>query len=193
MQWCERRENSKQETERLANDAASREAMRAQAAAAERDEAAREAEKPGAWKWAIRKRIWDRLEKEDLAREPRPVHHRIPNFVGAELTASRVAALPEFQKAQVVKVNPDTPQKPIRVLCLQSHKILLVPQPRLRTGFFSKLLHMEIPPQKVPYAATSEGVKEYGHPLAIDMKEKVDLVVVGSVAVNPANGCRILS
>ena len=88
-------------------------------------------------------------------------------------------------------MNPDTPQKPIRVLCLQSHKILLVPQPRLRTGFFSKLLHMEIPPQKVPYAATSEGVKEYGHPLAIDMKEKVDLVVVGSVAVNPANGCRI--
>ena len=46
------------------------------AKAAERDEAAREAQKPGAWKWAIRKRIWDRLEKEDLAREPRPVHLR---------------------------------------------------------------------------------------------------------------------
>ncbi len=47
-------------------------------------------------------------------RFPRPVHHRIPNFVNAELAAQRLAALPEFARAACVKVNPDTPQKQAR-------------------------------------------------------------------------------
>jgi hypothetical protein len=46
-----------------------------------------------------------------VCRFPRPVHHRIPNFVDAEKAAARLAQLPEFQAAAVVKVNPDTPQK----------------------------------------------------------------------------------
>lgn len=37
----------------------------------------------GAWKWEIRKRLWDYMESNDIARFPRPVHHRIPNFVDA--------------------------------------------------------------------------------------------------------------
>ena len=50
-----------------------------------------------------------------LARRfPRPVHHRIPNFVDAEEAAARLATLPEFLAARVVKVNPDTPQKAVR-------------------------------------------------------------------------------
>eukprot|EP00983_Pelagomonas_calceolata_P072570 1151772-Pelagomonas_calceolata.AAC.1 len=44
---------------------------------------------------------------------PRPVHHRIPNFVGADAAALKLASLPEFQRAQCMKVNPDTPQKPV--------------------------------------------------------------------------------
>ena len=28
------------------------------------------------WKWTIRKRIWDLMEAEDIARQPRPVHQR---------------------------------------------------------------------------------------------------------------------
>lgn len=39
------------------------------------------------------------------------MHHRIPNFVDAEKAAQRLADLPEFKAAKVVKVNPDTPQK----------------------------------------------------------------------------------
>jgi 5-formyltetrahydrofolate cyclo-ligase len=42
------------------------------------------------------------------------VHHRIPNFVDAEEAAARLATLPEFLAARVVKVNPDTPQKAVR-------------------------------------------------------------------------------
>lgn len=68
-------------------------------------------EKPGAWKWAIRKRIWDHLEANDIADFPRPVHHRIPNFKGAEEAARQLASLPQFRDGRIIKVNPDTPQK----------------------------------------------------------------------------------
>ena len=34
----------------------------------------------GVTKASIRQRIWDYLEKHNLANFPRPVHHRIPNF-----------------------------------------------------------------------------------------------------------------
>jgi 5-formyltetrahydrofolate cyclo-ligase len=59
--------------------------MKAQAAATSEGE-----EKPGAWKWAIRKPVWDKMEKENIAAFPRPVHHRIPNFVGADKAADQV-------------------------------------------------------------------------------------------------------
>jgi hypothetical protein len=49
------------------------------------------------------------------ARFPRPVHHRIPNFVDAEKAAQRLADLPEFKAAKVIKVNPDTPQKMVSI------------------------------------------------------------------------------
>lgn len=51
-------------------------------------------------------------------RFPRPVHHRIPNFVDAEKAAQRFAALPEFAAAKVIKVNPDTPQKMVCQGCM---------------------------------------------------------------------------
>lgn len=145
----------------------------------------------GAWKWAIRKRVWDYMEEHDIAAPPRPVHHRIPNFVGAELTARQVEQLPEFQRARVVKVNPDTPQAPVRLATLRAGKLLLVPQPRLRTGFFSVLDPSKIHPSKFGFAATQAGVAELGSPIELDAELKVDLIVVGSVAVNPANGARI--
>jgi 5-formyltetrahydrofolate cyclo-ligase len=70
------------EAERLRLDAAARDGMASAAAAAEAD--------PRAWKWEIRKRVWDALEAEGVARDPRPVHHRIPNFDGAPAAADTV-------------------------------------------------------------------------------------------------------
>ncbi|CAE8625178.1 unnamed protein product [Polarella glacialis] len=142
-------------------------------------------------KWAIRKRIWDYLEENNIAANPRPVHHRIPNFVGAELTAKQVEKLPEFHRSRWVKVNPDTPQKPVRAACLRAGKMLLVPQPRLRTGFFSLLNPAKIEPSNYMYACTQAGVVDLGEPIDLDAKIKVGMIVIGSVAVNPANGARI--
>uniref|UniRef100_A0A7N1A5D2 Uncharacterized protein n=1 Tax=Kalanchoe fedtschenkoi TaxID=63787 RepID=A0A7N1A5D2_KALFE len=50
-------------------------------------------EDPKAWKWTIRKRVWDLMEALNIAQNPRPVHHRIPNFVGAQAAAKKVSPL----------------------------------------------------------------------------------------------------
>ncbi len=115
---------------------------------------------PGAWKWAVRKRIWDLLEATNQADSPRPVHHRIPNFKGADAAAARLAALPEFVAASTVKVNPDTPQRAVRQAALAAGKTLLTPQPRLRTGFFNTLSAANFPAtdEALREASTSAGV-----------------------------------
>uniref|UniRef100_A0A7S1JBB2 Methenyltetrahydrofolate synthase domain-containing protein n=1 Tax=Eutreptiella gymnastica TaxID=73025 RepID=A0A7S1JBB2_9EUGL len=149
----------------------------------------------GAWKWKVRNRVWDQMEKEDIAKFPRPVHHRIPNFVGCEAAADRLRSLPEFQKAGLIKVNPDTPQKQVRFHVLSSGKTLLTPQPRLRTGFFS-IVHRDYLPSEgnsmsaLSEACTSAGVVKYGKPISLNKEIKVDLIIVGSTAVTRA-GARI--
>ncbi len=144
------------------------------------------------WKWEIRKKIWDMMEETNIAQFPRPVHHRIPNFVGAEVAAARLADLPEFLQAKCIKVNPDTPQRPVRHAVLSQGKTLLTPQPRLRTGFFSTI-RMDTLPSLVELdeCTNSKGVAKWGTPVTLNDRYTVDLVVVGSTAVCPETGARV--
>ncbi|XP_057795433.1 5-formyltetrahydrofolate cyclo-ligase-like protein COG0212 [Salvia miltiorrhiza] len=171
------------EAKRLSLDAAARESM-AEKSAVEGDD-------PKAWKWVIRKRVWDFMEARNIAQFPRPVHHRIPNFVGAHIAAQKLSELQVFKEAKCVKVNPDTPQKQVRFLTLNGGKKLLTPQPRLRTGFFSILEYSMLIPETIKEACTSVGVAKYGKPIGLEEKIKVDLIVVGSVAVDPKTGARL--
>ncbi|KAK9049884.1 hypothetical protein SSX86_031147 [Deinandra increscens subsp. villosa] len=175
-------DESSYEAERLRLDAKAIESMAIEAAAAA---------DPKAWKWAIRKRVWDLMEARNIAQFPRPVHHRIPNFVSASAAADKLSRLEVFLKAKCVKVNPDTPQKRVRFLTLYGGKMLLTPQPRLRTGFFSVLESSTLNPSTMNEACTSVGVAKYGRPIGLDEKIKVDLIVIGSVAVDPITGARL--
>ncbi|XP_074576859.1 5-formyltetrahydrofolate cyclo-ligase-like protein COG0212 [Curcuma longa] len=177
------------EAERVLLDAEARASMAAVAAAVSEEGASEEDLK--AWKWKIRKRVWDLLEAENIARNPRPVHHRIPNFDGAALAADRLGELDVFEKAGCVKVNPDSPQKQVRFLTLTGGKQLLTPQPRLRTGFFSVLESQALPSGSILEACTSVGAAKHGRPIGLDEKIKVDLIVIGSVAVDPRTGARL--
>ena len=173
------------EVDRLTRDADAMAAMQAESQA-------QFAELRTPWKWVIRKRIWDYMEDNDIARQPRPVHHRIPNFDGAEGAARRLAQLPEFDGAACVKVNPDTPQREVRALVLQRGKTLLTPQPRLRTGFFSTLRVDQVESGVQLHELTnSKGVAKHGSPVGLNAKYTVDLVVVGSSAVCPTTGARV--
>mmetsp|Transcript_171153 Transcript_171153/g.548597 ORF Transcript_171153/g.548597 Transcript_171153/m.548597 type:complete len:483 (-) Transcript_171153:91-1539(-) len=180
------------EAERLRLDKEAREGMEAYMVQIEQlAQAGNVRAQKTAWKWTVRKKVWNYLEDNDLADFPRPVHHRIPNFKGSADAGLRVAKLPEFLQAKVVKVNPDTPQKSVRVEVLRAGKVLYVPQPRLRTGFFSRLLPGKVPPEKFSFAATAGGMKELAEPMTLEDRTKIDMVVVGSTAINPETGARV--
>ncbi|KAK7066239.1 hypothetical protein SK128_007994, partial [Halocaridina rubra] len=133
----------------------------------------------------IRDKIWNYIEENDLANFPRPVKYRIPNFKGAGEAGQRITTLPCFTSAQLVKVNPDKPQEEVRFLTLDAGKVLLVPTPRLRTGLFNKL-HSDAQESKetLRIMAQTEGLKKHSKPVDLDAKIKVDLIVIGSVAVS---------
>lgn len=141
--------------------------------------------KPGASKWDIRQKVWDYIEENSLANFPRPVHNRIPNFKGAFTACAKVSQLEAFSHTAGVKVDPDKPLEGARLAVLQARKTLLVPTPRLRRGLFNKIT----PPQgagkeRLRICSSSQGMKHCGVPLGLSAKLKVDLVVVGSVAVS---------
>ncbi|XP_061670565.1 methenyltetrahydrofolate synthase domain-containing protein isoform X2 [Syngnathoides biaculeatus] len=140
---------------------------------------------PGVTKWDIRQKVWDYIEENNLANFPRPVHNRIPNFKGAFTACPKVSELEVFTQTNEVKVDPDKPLEGARLAVLQAHKTLLVPTPRLRSGLFNKI----VPPQgankeQLRTCSSSQGVKDFSVPIGLDAKVKVDLVVVGSVAVS---------
>lgn len=119
-------------------------------------------------------------------------HHRIPNFKGADLAAARLADLPEFIAAKCIKVNPDTPQRPVRHAVLAQGKTLLTPQPRLRTGFFSTIRMDTLPSLvEIKDCTNSKGVAKWGSPVTLNDEYNVDLVIVGSTAVCPETGARV--
>ena len=68
---------------------------------------------------AARQRVWDRLAAEGVARFPFPPHGRIPNFAGAELAAARLLEIEPWKSATAIKVNPDSPQRPLRAEALR--------------------------------------------------------------------------
>jgi 5-formyltetrahydrofolate cyclo-ligase len=137
----------------------------------------------------IRDRIWTRLEDEGIARFPFPPHGRIPNFAGARDAANRLAELPEWENASVIKANPDAPQLPVRRRALREGKVVYMAQPRLRDEKpFMKLDPAEI--EDTDAAATVSKMDRYAEPVAPDEVPHVDFVVSGSVAVTE-EGTRI--
>lgn len=95
-----------------------------------------------------------------------------------------------WKKAKVLKINPDSAQRPIRRMALQEGKILYMAVPRLRAA----KPFIELDPRKLecsPHAASSiNGAARYGRPVTLAEVEKIDLIVCGSVAVN-RSGARV--
>jgi 5-formyltetrahydrofolate cyclo-ligase len=131
-------------------------------------------------KQEVRERIWDLLENEHASRFP-GARGRIPNFRGAERAADRLAELPEWEAANVVKSNPDSPQLPVRRHAHKEGKTLYMAVPRLAEAK-PFVLVMGDP--------TIKRVLAEGRPVGLDELEPVDVIVCGTVAVN-REGVRI--
>lgn len=143
----------------------------------------------GSEKDEIRRRTWKLMDQFGVSRFPRPVMGRIPNFKGAEKAAERLVDLQEFQRAGVMKVNPDSPQKAVRRAVLSEGKVLIMPSPRLRRGFLV-LDSKTIKGVDIGKASTIRGAFRYGRPCGIEGLPKVDLVVAGAVAISKS-GARV--
>jgi len=118
----------------------------------------------------VRRAIWERMERENIAAFPRPCYGRIPNFVGSDVAARRLLELEEFRQARCVFCAPDHALRAARDLVLAQGKVLAAALPHMR-GF------VELRGK----AKTSiRGLARYGKPL----RTPVDLVVQGSVAVD---------
>lgn len=138
-------------------------------------------------KQRIREKVWRLLEEKDVAMFPKPVYGRIPNFKGAEQAAQKILALKEWEVAQVVKSNPDSPQYFVRRAALEQGKILLMATPRLRNGFLI-IDPRGIASSKSYEAATIKGAFKYGKKVQLEEIPSVDLIVTGCVAVDSRGG-----
>ena len=138
---------------------------------------------------AIRESVWTALEQAQVVRS-KSVHDKIPDFRGAEEAAERVLQLDVWQRARVVKSNPDKAQRPLRQRALEDGKVLYMAVPRLR----DQRCFVELDPAKMEttpaQASTISGASRFGRPVYVEEMRLVDLVISGSVAVN-RQGVRI--
>ncbi|WP_349368749.1 5-formyltetrahydrofolate cyclo-ligase [Salinarimonas sp.] len=138
---------------------------------------------------AVRAAAWARLAESGMGVGPLVSH--IPNFVGADVAAWRLAQTPEWRVARTVKCNPDPPQIPVRLRALLDGKILYAPVPYLTKDF----PYLRIDPARLlekgvsfELAATSEGYLMHGERIGFEEVEPLDFCVVGSVAVGRGGG-----
>ncbi len=133
-------------------------------------------------KQAIREHMWSLLERERAA--PPGVRGYIPSFFGADRAADRLAPLPAWQAARVIKAVPDTAQQPVRAQALREGKLVYMAVPKLADRMPFYLLDpasLLVPPEE---AASKAVTARVAPKVGIEQMQPVDLVVCGSVVVN---------
>ncbi|MCU0543990.1 MAG: 5-formyltetrahydrofolate cyclo-ligase [Oscillatoriaceae cyanobacterium Prado104] len=137
----------------------------------------------------LRAEIWYLL-KQSGAAIGEPIGH-IPNFLGADKAAEKLASLPIWQQAKTIKCNPDSAQIPVRSRALQDGKLLYVAVPRLTDNrCFVELNPADLQKRNIPLeeAAIARKAIEYGRLVSFAEMESIDLVTVGCVAVGRGGG-----
>jgi 5-formyltetrahydrofolate cyclo-ligase len=140
-------------------------------------------------KAALRGRVWTLLETEGVSRFPGAAG-RIPNFVGAEGAAERLRTTDEWERAEAIKANPDSPQWPVRQRALEDGKLVYMAVPRLAEPDPFFVLDPGAITETPRKASSIKGASRLGRAAAVADLEPVDLVVVGSVAVTE-DGARL--
>ena len=137
----------------------------------------------------LRNAVWDDLVARGL--NVGPVHSAIPNFAGADEAARRLAQMPAWEAARIVKCNPDPPQIPVRLRALYDGKLVYTPVPELVQDFPFLLLdpaRLRAKGVSFELAATSQGSMEHGERLNFEDMEPMDICVVGCVGVTRRGG-----
>jgi 5-formyltetrahydrofolate cyclo-ligase len=133
--------------------------------------------------------MWSELDRPGVARVPKPAN-RIPNFVGAEAAADRLAGTEEWARATTVKSNPDSPQWPVRQRALVDGKVVYMAVPRLAKQHPFFLLDPARLSDDPRTASSIKGATRSARTVDVSDLEPVDLVVTGCVAVD-GSGTRL--
>jgi 5-formyltetrahydrofolate cyclo-ligase len=134
-------------------------------------------------KAGLRAACWAAIRSAGAARFP-GVEGRIPNFVGAEAAAASLSVHPLFVGASVLKINPDSPQRPVRHAALKAGKTLVFPVPRLRDAAPFLLVEPDrLDAGQLWHASSAKGAMELGRPVQASGVPSLDLIVTGCVGV----------
>lgn len=139
-------------------------------------------------KQQVREQVWALLERHHVVDSGVAGH--IPAFVGADAAAARLATLPAWQSALVIKANPDRAQLPVRAHALEAGKTVYMAVPNLASLRPFYLLDPSKLPALPAQAASHQAAATFAATVAIEEMPALDLVVCGSVAVN-TDGARI--
>lgn len=131
----------------------------------------------------VREAVWSAME-EAKAAHTRKLHDKIPHFRGCEAAAERVGEIDAWEKARVIKGNPDKAQRPLRRKALEEGKTLYMAVPRLRHEQCFVELDPAVMGASPAEASTIAGAFRWGRPVYVEEMRPVDLVISGSVAVN---------
>ncbi|GAA2112090.1 5-formyltetrahydrofolate cyclo-ligase [Streptomyces synnematoformans] len=140
-------------------------------------------------KQTVRECVWDALDAAHAVHND-TAHGRIPHFHGTEEAADELAVLPAWRKARIVKAVPDKAQLPVRARALAEGKTVYMAVPKLADPRPFYLLDPARLPVGPAEAASSKTAARVAPRVAVDSLATVDLVVLGSVAVN-RDGVRI--
>lgn len=134
-------------------------------------------------KQTLREEVWEALQASGDDRFP-GAEGRIPNFRGRDEAAERLARLDVFQSADVLKVNPDSPQTPVRKRALEEGKTIYMAVPKLK----DKKCFLELDPDTMEGSPSDwssiKGASRHGVPVHPSEMNPVDLIVTGAVAVD---------
>jgi len=136
----------------------------------------------------LRDERWRALKEAGAARFP-GTKGRIPNFVGAEKAAERLADTELFRRARTIKSNPDSPQRPVRHAALKAGKTVIMAVPKLA----ERACFWRLDPAKLDDVWKASSIKG-ASAMAEQVREgevgAIDLIVTGCVAVAP-DGARL--
>jgi len=121
----------------------------------------------------VRYYIWDLMQRRKIAIFPLPPHGRIPNFKDSQIATLKIKKLPQYRSAKCIFTGPDGVLRPLRDQVSRDKKILAYATPHMKE---IKMLRSE----SGKLDTSIRGLVSKGERL----KEKVNIAVVGSVAVD---------
>ena len=143
----------------------------------------------GASKTVVRESMWSVLDRHGVS-NPLGAAGRIPRFGTADAAAERLTATAAWASAEVLKVNPDTAQLPVRRRALAEGKVVYMAVPYLDAPSPFYVLDPAELGGKALEAATIDGATKLAPVVGFEGMRAIDLVVCGSVVVN-RDGARL--